>query len=114
MKLTKHVGSVNGTVRDPDQQAVPDVMVVLMPESFADAGGDDALLPSRTAEMVLSDGSGRFGFNGLAPGRYRVIALKDKDRLGPIPAGLLRERMKTAETVEVSAGQSASVEIGAK
>ena len=102
------------TVRDSDQHAAPDVMVVLTPESFADAAGDDSSLPRLGEEMVLSDGAGRFVFNGLAPGRYRVIALKGKDRLGPIPPALIRERMKTAESVEVSAGQSSNVEVVAK
>jgi hypothetical protein len=99
--LTTQLGSVTGTVRDSDRQAVAEAAVVLAPESFGDSG----------EEMVTADGGGRFVFSGLAAGRYRVIALDGGDRRRAMDAAVIRERMKAAEVVVVSAAQNTVIDV---
>ena len=109
--LTTQLGSVTGTVRDSDQQAVPDATVVLAPDSLADTGDDRLSLPPGMGESVISDGGGRFTFSGLAPGRYKAVALKDGDRRRAINGASIRERMKAADVVVVSPRQSTNLEL---
>ena len=109
--LTTQLGSVTGMVRDSDGQAVADATVVVAAELFADTSGARFALPPGAGEMVVADGSGRFVVSGLAAGRYKVIALKGGDRRGLIDTGSIRERMRLAEGVVVSAGQSTNLEL---
>jgi hypothetical protein len=110
--LTTEVSSITGIVRGSDQQPVADATVVLESDSHADAGDDSAPLPPGAGELVTSDAGGRFAFTDLAPGRYRVIALAGGEApRGVSEANLIRERMRTANTVTVNAQESANVEI---
>jgi hypothetical protein len=109
--LTKELGSVTGTVRDSEQQAVADATVVLANESFLESDGARFALPPGAGGMLQSDAAGRFSFNGLAPGRYRVFAWKGTDRRLAIDAGFIRGQMRTAQQVTVTAGTSASLEL---
>ncbi len=111
--LTKQLGSVAGTVRDSDGQAVAEATVVLAPESCVDIGADPHSLPPGTADVVMSDGNGHFAIEGIAPGRYRGTAFREGDRRRAIDGGLIRERLRTAETIVVTAGQSTSLELTA-
>jgi uncharacterized protein (DUF2141 family) len=98
--LTTQLGSVTGVVRDSDQHPVADAEVVLVRESV-----------DEPADMIEPDVSGRFAFTGLAPGRYQVIAVSDIDRRWAINSAFLRERMRTAEVVVVSGGQSTNLDV---
>lgn len=98
--LTTQLGSVTGVVRESDQHPVADAEVVLVRESVDEA-----------ADMIEPDRSGRFAFTGLAPGRYQVIGVRDVDRRWALDSAFLRDRMRTAEVVVVSAGQSTSADL---
>jgi len=98
--LTTQLGSLTGLVRDSDQHPVADAEVVLVRESV-----------DEPADMIEPDRSGRFAFTGLAPGRYQVIAVSDVDRRWALDSAFIRDRMRTAEVVVVSAGQSTSVDV---
>jgi len=98
--LTTQPGSLTGVVRDSDRHPVADAEVVLVRESV-----------DEPADMMEPDRSGRFAFTGLAPGRYQVIAVSDVDRRWAMNSAFLRDRMKSAAVVEVSAGQSANVDV---
>ena len=109
--LTTQLGSVSGTVRDSEGQAVAEATVVLVPESFVDNGGDPLSLPSGAGETVISDGKGRFAMEGLAPGRYKATAFRDGDRWRAMDGAAIRERLRTAEPVVVTAGQTTNLDL---
>jgi hypothetical protein len=110
--LTTELGSVTGVVKDSEQKPVAEATVALAPELFGGASDDRLSLPPGAGETTVSDGSGRFAFNGLAPGRYRAIALPGREGLRPAAdAGLIRERMRTAEVIVVLAGQSTGCDL---
>jgi hypothetical protein len=109
--LTNQLGSVSGTVHDSDGQAVAEATVVLAPESFADNGGDPLSLPPGAGETVISDGKGHFAMEGLAPGRYKATAFRDGDRWRAVDGAAIRERLRTAEPVVVTAGQTTNLDL---
>jgi len=109
--LTTHLGAVTGTVRDSDGQTVADAAVVLAPESFAATGQDRLSLPPGNGDETTSDDGGRFSFSGLAPGRYKAIAMKGDGRFRAFDVGTMRDRMRTADVVVVSADQSVRIDV---
>jgi hypothetical protein len=104
--LTSTPGSITGTVRDSEQQAVAGATVMLSPESFGGGG-----LPLSDREVAVSDGNGRFTISGLAPGRYQAIAMNGEDRRGTMDTGAIAERLRMAEAIVVEAGKSTSVDV---
>ena len=106
--LTTQLGSIAGTVRDSDGQPVPEATVVLAPEAFVDTAGDPLSLPPGAGETVMSDGNGRFVIEGLAPGHYKATAFKDGGRMN---GAIIRERLRTAEPVTVTASQTTSLDL---
>jgi hypothetical protein len=56
----------------------------------------------------MSDGNGHFVIEGLAPGRYKITAFKDGGRMN---SATIRERLRTAEPVVVTAGQATNLDL---
>jgi hypothetical protein len=70
---------------------MPKHALLLVPDSFSARSG-----MLRIVE-VESDAQGAFAFRSLAPGKYRLILLKDQ-RLNP---SAIAEQMAAGQTVEV-------------
>lgn len=109
--LTTELGIINGMVRNSDGQPVPDATVLMASESVAGDGSDQgSTLPPGLDEYV-SDAEGRFSFTDLAPGQYKLIALKAGERLRGRDVGSIRNRFRTAKPVTVSARQTTNADI---
>jgi hypothetical protein len=92
-------GAIAGTVTDGDKP-VSEAMVRLFPEAVQ--SGD-------FVGSVRVDNQGRFQFNGLAPGEYRILALRSAT--GPQSAGSAEATAQLATTAQ-STAQSVKVERG--
>ncbi|MBN2474932.1 MAG: hypothetical protein JXB62_10020 [Pirellulales bacterium] len=118
-------GSITGKVLDADGKPVADVMVMLCQQSTGVPfvqGAQHTLVeafldrsPQRELAFSLSDDRGRFAFDKLPLGRYRLVAQSWRDAK---PAkglmevhGELLELRGIAENVEVAAGASPEVAI---
>jgi hypothetical protein len=95
-------GAIAGTVIDGDKP-VSGAMVRLFPK---------VLQAGNFAGNVRTDKEGRFQFNGLAPGEYRILALPSAT--GAQPAGYAEAATaeSVAESVAQSVAQSVKVERG--
>jgi hypothetical protein len=109
--LTTQLGSVTGAVRDADQQPVPDAEVTIAPEAFLSSTEDRLSLPPGAGETTTSDATGHFAFSGLAPGRYRAFATPADERRRLPDAAAIRERMRNAKAIEVSAQKTANIDL---
>jgi hypothetical protein len=102
--LSDQPGAVGGSILDAEQKPVP-AKVVLVPDPLP-AGFD--LWATR---VVNDDKDGAFAFRGLAPGRYKAVALTGDERKRDHDFAILGDRLSVAEAFEVAAGQSLSVNI---
>jgi hypothetical protein len=66
---------VTGTVRDADQKPVPNAIIWLLPASLPDLSGRFFFMQPGAGGRVNSDANGVYSVGGLAPGRYRAVAL---------------------------------------
>jgi hypothetical protein len=69
----------------------------------------------RPTGTAAGDDQGKFQFAGLAPGEYRVVALRTQDEYLNRPPGALESALAAAEKIEVgpSGLRNVNVEIGA-
>jgi hypothetical protein len=88
--ITSKAGAISGVI-DSDEKPMPKHALLLVPDSFSARSG-----MLRIVE-VESDAQGAFAFRSLAPGKYRLILLKDQ-RLNP---SAIAEQMAAGQTVEV-------------
>jgi protocatechuate 3,4-dioxygenase beta subunit len=100
--LSNQPGSVTGSVTGGDGKPVA-CRIALVPYP-APAGFD-----FRAIRVVKDDDQGAFVFRGLAPGRYKAVALAGDDQKRDHDLALLGDRLRTADVLEVAAGQSASI-----
>jgi hypothetical protein len=102
--LTNQPAAVEGSIVDGEQKPVP-ARIVLAP---------DPLPPGfdwRAIRVVSNDKQGAFTLSGLAPGRYKAVALAGDDRKRDHDLSLLAEKLAAADAIEVVAGQSVSINI---
>lgn len=103
--LTSRPGSVSGVVRDGNQDPVRDATVLLVPDPLP------AKPDPETLKTQQSGADGGFAFNDLAPGKYRALVLTDEDRTREGDVEYLRRCAMGAEAVEVTAGQTARLDL---
>lgn len=84
-------GSVEGTVNDASGQPAPEQIVLLIP----DAPRTDLLKRS------VSNAAGHFQLGAIAPGRYRVYALKELDMGQQFDPDFLRAHQSGSQAVDL-------------
>ncbi len=100
------VATISGVVMDGDQPvSEPHVILAKWPLP----GGDYPDPPVRTA----GDKKGRFGFTGLAPGEYRVLAVRSREEDDDRLPGTLERALEAAKKVEVgpNAVQNVTIDV---
>lgn len=108
--LTTRTGGVTGTVRDADQKPVPGAAVWILPPALPDTIGRFSFMARGQGGMAEADGNGAFQVGGLAPGRYKAVAIKGQGRNLPNMLSL-RDHLDSADAVVVEAGQAASLDV---
>jgi hypothetical protein len=107
--LTSRPASVFGIVRDSNQNALPGMIVVLLPEPLPDSVDR---FDRTSIHVTTADGNGAFRFTSLAPGQYRAIILNGADRERSRDIAFLRNR--ESSPVELDFGQNAVLDLRAK
>ena len=102
--LTDQPGSVTGSIVDGDSKPVA-AKVVVVPDPIP-AGID-----FRAIRVVSTDKQGAFAFTGIAPGRYKAVALTGDDRRRDHDMALIGPRLGPADSFEVVAGQGVSINV---
>jgi hypothetical protein len=99
--LTTELGNISGVVRDASQQPVADAEVALV------------AMPAAMENTVTSDANGRFTFNGLAPGGYKLFVVGNTERRRIPGRAALLDRVKLAELIVVKPHETANIELHA-
>ena len=102
--LSDQPGAVAGSIVDGQQKPVP-AKVELLPDPLP------ANFDFRAIRVVKNDSLGAFSIGGLAPGRYKAVALTGDDRKQDHDMTLLGPKLGRADSFEVTAGQSVSVNL---
>jgi len=102
--LADDSGSISGRAFDQNRQAAPNVTAVLVPD------------PARRSRMdffrnAATDGGGRFRFQGIAPGEYKLFAFEDVADGAWFDAEFLRTREDLGSTVRIGSGNNDPVEL---
>ena len=100
--LSDQPGSVTGSVVDSQGKPAA-ARIVLAPDPLP-AGFD-----FRAFRVAKNDDKGTFVFSGLAPGRYKAVALTGDDRKRDHDLAILGDQFRAADAFEVTAGQSVNV-----
>jgi hypothetical protein len=61
--------------------------------------------------VVKNDRRGAFALSGIAPGRYKAVALTGDDRRRDHDMAILGDKLRAADSFEVTAGQSVSINL---
>jgi hypothetical protein len=109
--VTSRPSAVTGTVRDSDQNAVREAAVVLLQEPLPATMEKFNFFALQTASC---NANGIFHLSGLSPGRYRAVVLTGKDRRRDHDLDFLRDRVSSAEAIDLDFGQTANVELHVK
>ena len=99
--VTSKPGAITGTIRHSGDQPVPKCFLLLAPDSFSMQSS-----MFRIAQTE-SDPTGAFAFHDLAPGKYRLLVLKDQG-LNPASIAAL---MPGGQTVEVRPSATTDVTV---
>lgn len=102
--LTNHPGAVSGALLD-DRGAPIAAKIALVPDPLS-AGFD-----WRAIRVTRPDDHGIFSFNGLAPGRYKAVALTGDEQKQDHDLAVIGPKLAVADAVEVGAGQTATVRV---
>ena len=100
--LSNQPGSVAGSIVDSEQKPVA-AKIALLPDPLP------ANVDFRAIRVAKNDSQGAFSIGGLAPGRYKAVALTGDDRKQDHDMTLLGPKLGRADSFEVTAGQSVSV-----
>jgi hypothetical protein len=109
--ITSRAATLTGVVRDSDGDPVEGAVIALLPQplpAVMEKFDPNALL------TVESDGNGRFGFTGLAPGEYKAVALTGEDRQRAHDLQFLHDRMQSSESIALDFSQTSNVELRLK
>lgn len=102
--LSDQPGAVGGSILDGEQKPIP-AKVVLVPDPLP-AGFDLWAI-----RVVSTNEDGTFAVRGLAPGRYKAVALTGDDRKRDHDFAILADKLNSADAFEVTVGQSLSLNI---
>jgi hypothetical protein len=105
--LGTNAGAINGRVLDNQKQPVDGAVVGLIP-AVATARGFRMDMYKSTS----SDPGGRFQFQGLPPGEYKVFAWEDIDKNALVDLDFMRQFESFGTTVRVNEGERPSLEVG--
>ena len=99
-----NAGRINGTVVNASRDPLPGITVVAVPD-----GGDRSR--SHRYKQVASDASGRFRFQGLAPGNYSLFAFDDIEESAWLDPEVLRPYESRGTSVRVRDGNDETVQL---
>jgi hypothetical protein len=102
--LSDHPGSVAGSVLDVEQKPMS-AKIALVPDPLP------LRFDFRAIRVVRSDKQGSFSINGLAPGRYKAVALMGDDQKQDHDMAILGDKLRAADAFEISAGQSVTANL---
>ncbi len=97
--ITSKAGGISGKIGDIDEKPAPKHTLLLVPDSFTARSSLVRILGSD------SDANGAFAFRNLAPGKYRLMILKDQ-RLNALSVAA---QMPEGETIEVRPSETSVV-----
>jgi hypothetical protein len=104
--LSPNAGQVTGTVLDPNtQKAAPVMMVVLIPQE-TERRDRDAFYQTATSDL-----SGRFAFQSVVPGEYRVYAWEDVEYGAWMDPDFMKPLESRGEAVSVSEGGRPAIQV---
>lgn len=101
--LTDQPGSIAGSIKDKNGNPVA-AKVALLPIPLPKA------FDFRAIAVVTTDKQGSFSFLSIAPGKYKAVALTNEtDQKRDHDMAILGDKLRTAESFEVVAGQSQNI-----
>ena len=98
-------GSVSGRVVDAQQQPASGTTIVLV--------HDDALRYRVSEKSISADAAGRFQFDGIAPGNYKLFAWEKIDKNSWNDPAIMQEYERFATPLRIEAGGKVTVELAA-
>jgi hypothetical protein len=104
--LGTNAGAISGRVLNDQKQPVDGAVVGIIP-AVASARGFRMDMYKSTS----SDPGGRFQFQGLPPGEYRVFAWEDIDKNALVDLDFMRQFESFGTTVRVNEGERPSLEV---
>ncbi len=102
--LTDQPGSVSGSIMDGDSKPIP-AEIALVPDPLP------ANFDFRAIRVAKNDAKGVFVISGIAPGRYKAVALTGEERKRDHDLAILGDKLRLIDSFEVVTGQSISVNI---
>jgi hypothetical protein len=103
--VTSRPGTIAGVVRNDDQSPVGDALVILLPDPLPNKPSAETLQAKQTPDK------GGFLFRNLAPGKYKLLVLTGATIPRQGDFEYLRAQAASADTIEVLAGQSVTVNL---
>ena len=100
--LATNPGAIEGAVTDERQQALTDISVVLLP---------DVRRRYELYRTALTDPSGRFRFDRVPPGDYKIFAWKEVENDAWFDPEFMRGYESRGKAVRVSDGSAASAPV---
>jgi protocatechuate 3,4-dioxygenase beta subunit len=102
--LAMDTGAVTGRVLDAKQEATPNVTAVLVPD------------PARRYRLdlfqnVSTDANGRFRFQGVVPGEYKLFAWEDVDSGAWQDPEFLRSRENFGTPIQINPGSNQTMDV---
>jgi hypothetical protein len=101
--------TLEGTVKTANGQALPQAVIVLIPE------GPNANRSDHTSvyRIGTADQKGRYVVRGIVPGQYRVYAGPRQDQIAYWDAEFVREFGSLSRVVTLAMGEAASSDLTA-
>jgi hypothetical protein len=102
--LSNQPASVSGTLIDSEGKPLP-AKIVLLPDPIP------TNFDFRAIRVASTNDRGGFLFGGLAPGRYKALALTGDDRRQDHDMSLIGPRLGMEDALELTAGQDLTIDL---
>jgi len=102
--LSDQPATISGSLVDGEQKPIP-AKVALVPDPLPQG------FDWRAIRVAVTDKDGGFGFTGIAPGRYKAVALTGDERKQDHDLSLLGDKFRVVDAFEVTTGQNARITV---